>query len=493
MKKAYLLLWVPLSLLFFLAGPRPIFACSCVGNGSVENSFAQATNVVVLKLQGVEKALAGDTYGYGGIKHSKLVVEQSFKGALKAGQVLTFRQGGGGDCVWIFSEESVGSEFLLYLPDSPGKDGLWSGPQCSRSGSVSYRDLDLRYIKEREKRLGKTRISGRLSKRVESAVEGGGFQYLSLPNRKVSISGNGRTFETVSDDLGNYEMYDLEPGTYTIDPEAVPGFAPWGGGITATVELSPRSMVDKDFDFMISNRIRGIFYDTTGKPLKDVCLRLRPAAGKEVQNFFEMDCTDSKGEFEMDQIPAGNYVLVINEDDKVSASQPFRKFYYPATYDRDKAIEIAIGPGQNIDDLVINAPATADTIGVTGRLLLSDRKAATDKNTEYVSIEFFDDADMERQAGQDYKEASSRGELRSDGTFSIRILKGAKGKLVASMNTYEGKYATCPVLDQLVATKGRAMGANVLSTEIRIHAQGDLIDQELVFPFPSTCKKVTPQ
>lgn len=494
MKRASLLLSISFGLFIFLAEPTSALACSCMVNGSVEDSFSKASNVVVLKVQGVEKYLEGETgYGYGGVKHSKLVVEQSFKGSLKVGQVLTFRQGGGGDCVWTFSEESVGGEFLLYLGASPGKDGRWEGPQCSRSGSVMYRSLDLRYIKDREKRLGKTRISGRLSQRVVSSVEGGEFRDLSLPRRKVFISGKGRTVETESDDQGNYELYDLEPGQYTIKTEMIPGYALWGGELTATVDLEPRGMIDQNFGFVISNRIRGIFYDSTGKPLKDVCLRLRPAAGKEVQGFFEMDCTDSNGTFEMDEIPAGNYVLVINEDDKISASQPFPKFYYPATPDRDKAIQISIGPGQYLDDFVITAPSTAATITITGKLLLSDGKPATAKNTENVSIEFFDDADMEKQAGRDYKEPSSRAQIESDGTFKIRILKASKGKLVASMNTYEGEYANCPPLDKLVKAKGKAMFADVVSNELRLEANEDLLNQELVFPFPSTCKKASPE
>ncbi|HQU90948.1 MAG TPA: carboxypeptidase-like regulatory domain-containing protein [Pyrinomonadaceae bacterium] len=483
------LYYLSAAVLFLFILPETASACSCVRSGSVEEAFAKAGNVVVLKLQAVERYADGETgYGYGGVKQSKLMVEQSLKGNLKVGQVLTFGQGGGADCVWTFSEEGIGNEYLFYLGPSPPKPGMWAGFTCSRSGNVEYRGLDLRYIKERSKRLGQTRVSGTVSKRIDSPIEGGRDEEVSLPNMKVFISGGGRKYEATTDENGDYEIYGIPPGSYSVTTENVPGYSFWNDQKSYPITLKAGETAEQQLEFVISNRIRGVFRDTSGRPLNNVCLRLRPASGKEASGFFEMDCTNAKGEFEIDEIPEGTYVLVINEDDTITADQPFRKFYYPAAATREQALEITIGPGQNLDDLIITAPSTTETITISGRLLLADRKPATDKNTKWVTIEYFDDA--EKQDDTEYPDATSTAKIKSDGTFMIRILRGGKGRLAASMNTFEGMYTNCPAIDRIIKARKEKIGLlKVISNSIRVDATSDLVGQEFIFPFPSTCRK----
>ncbi len=95
-----------LSLFILLVSTNGVLACSCSTNGTVDEQFARTANVVILKLQSVEKPAEGEKiYGYGGIKQSKLTVEKVFKGDLKVGEEMTFAQGGGADCIWTFSEK----------------------------------------------------------------------------------------------------------------------------------------------------------------------------------------------------------------------------------------------------------------------------------------------------------------------------------------------------------------------------------------------------
>ena len=134
----------------------------------------KSPNIAILKLRSLEKypdSQTEETYSVGNIKQSILTVEKVFKGNLKVGQKLPFRQGGGGDCVWTFSEKAVGNEYLLYLSAKPGDDGLWTGEVCSRSGSTKYRASDLLYLEKLPKVLGKTRIS-ELVQQITTALRG---------------------------------------------------------------------------------------------------------------------------------------------------------------------------------------------------------------------------------------------------------------------------------------------------------------------------------
>src|SRR5215203_5291414 len=79
-------------------------ACTCM-SPSLDLAIDESVNIVVLKLQSVEKYREDEKgYGVDGVKQSRLTVEKVFKGNLKVGQELIFAQGGGADCVWTFHE-----------------------------------------------------------------------------------------------------------------------------------------------------------------------------------------------------------------------------------------------------------------------------------------------------------------------------------------------------------------------------------------------------
>ncbi|MGH9820376.1 MAG: MSCRAMM family protein, partial [Pyrinomonadaceae bacterium] len=368
------------------------YACSCgFGDETVADVFDSTPNVVVLRLASVEKADDGEkTYGVDGIKQSTLTVERVFKGNLKPGQALPFMQGGGADCIWTFSDKDIGSEYLLYLGSKPGKGVLWAGGVCTRSGSTKYRAADLRYLGKIVKMRGKTRISGTLEQEISPAIEGDADDDRLLSKHSIRITGNGKDITLATDENGVYEIYNLLPGKYTLTPEKIYGYKFDRSAKERTdsviVELKPNKQVEKNFSFSIDNAIQGKLYDANGHPLQGVCIKLLPAQGKPAQYLFELDCTEADGSFNIEDIPVGTYILMINDDGKVTAAAPFETFYYPSTKKLEEAAEFIIGPGDFRRDLVINAPDTAETVTVSGILLYADGKPVPDE-----FIEFFKD------------------------------------------------------------------------------------------------------
>lgn len=486
----------------FFVSVQAARACSCVVNDTVDKDFVKVPNIAVFKVQSVEKYSESEKgYGYEGIKQSKLSVEKVFKGNLKVGQVLTFAQGGGGDCIWTFSEESIGQEYLFYLGSKPldnkssGRmisstifenssppQSVWAAFTCSRSGPVKYRTGDVKYLENVSKARGKTRLSGILSQSVRVAVEDEEAKNNLLSGSKVTVRGNGKNIELKTDKDGFYEIYDLPPGKYKITPEKIYGYkALWGTTEDSVdIEIKDKSHTEQSFEFSIDNRIRGRFFDAGGKPLKDVCLRLLPARGNPPQGFYEADCTDENGRFEIDEIPAGIYVIVVNDDNEISADEPFGKFYYPGALKREDAALIAIGAGDYRDDLIITAPQSAEVITVSGVLLYEDDKPVADESVEFYAESVANQNDEE-------KSEDSRATTGRDGRFNIRILKGRKGKLLGSMLTYEGEYEKCPKLDRLIKAQGGGV-PDIKTPAISIEADSDLTGVVLKFPFPS-CKK----
>lgn len=463
------------------------FACTCLVNGTVDKEFEESPNVVVMKLRSVERTQEGEkSYSYGGIKQARLTVEKLYKGTLKPGQELVFAQGSGGDCVWTFSEQAVGVEFLFYLGAKPGRGSVWAASTCSRSNAVSLAAADILYLENIKKVRGKTRLSGRLTQYFDSATEEQPPTIDFLSGRSVFIRGNGNTIELKTDRNGVYEVYDLPHGKYQVKTEAIDGYKPYGSDKYDwfEVEIKPKGHAEQNFPFRIDNAIRGRFFDANGKALKDVCLDLVPASGTEAKHFYEGDCTNADGSFEFDDVPEGLYIIVVNKDGGITSNEPFGTFYYPSAVRREEAGEIQIAPGTFIDNLTIVAPQTTEVINVTGMLLVEDGKPMNDDIAEYASVVFIDES--EKNASE--ITPTSRAELDNSGRFTIKILKGQKGRLYGTLMTYPGEFVNCPKIEKLVPKRYGISIGDLKTPELFITAENDQSGIELRFPFPS-CKK----
>mgnify|MGYP003578509829 CR=1 FL=1 len=461
-------------------------ACSCIVAGTVDTEFQEAANVVVMKLRAVEKAPEGEeSHGYDGIKQSRLTVEKVFKGHLKPGQELIFAQGGGGDCVWTFSENAVGVEFLVYLGAKPARGNVWTAGTCSRSNSVMGAAADLLYLENMKKVHGKTRLSGRVTRHVASAIDVQPTTVESLSARTVFVRGNGKTIELKTDKNGVYEIYDLPPGKYQIKAESISGYKPYENENDdwSEVEIESKGHDEQDFTFRIDNAIRGRFFDATGRALKDVCLDLVPVGGTKARNFYGGDCTGADGSFEFEDVPEGTYIILVNDDGGITASEPFGSFYYPSTVRREEAGEIQVAPGTIIDNITIVAPQTAEIITVSGVLLVEEGKPLNDDFAEYAAIEFI--AENDKEANE--VSPSSRAQVDPSGRFTIKILKGQKGRLYGTMSAFPGKYANCPKVEKLIPKKEGLNIVDLKTPEILIIAENDQSEIELRFPFPA-CK-----
>jgi hypothetical protein len=459
-----------------------IKACSCIPP-SLEGAIEDSSNIVILKLQSVEK-YREDEIGYGidGIKQSRLTVEKVFKGNLKVGQELIFSQGGGADCVWTFDEDIIGFEFLFFLGNKTNENNLWKGYVCSRSNTLKDAAADLMYLEKMSKVKGKTRLSGTVSQEDKPAVEGEKGSYNHLTGRTVTISGNGKNIKLKTDDNGVYEIYDLPVGKYKVTPEKIIGYKfDDDGKDSVQVEIESESLTEQDFEFTIDNSIGGIFRDSNGKPLKGVYLELLPARGEKAPYFYEGDATDENGVFEFKKIPKGTYVIVINQKNEISARQPFGTFYYPNKIKREEATEITIGADDHFKDLIITAPNTAETITISGVLLFDDGKPVFNE-----AVEFFNNIEDIRQI-QKYQNPDSRVTTDENGRFNMRILKGQKGILFGLMSAYVGMYEKCPQLDNLIKAKGESL-QHIETPVIQIEAISDRSEIEFKFPF-SSCKK----
>jgi Carboxypeptidase regulatory-like domain len=479
--------------LILLSGNQIARACSCMPRPPVLDSYDESDVVVILRALSVEKVKDTDERHYvEGIRSTTMLVEKVFKGNLKVGSEIVFGQGGGADCIWTFDEKSIGEQFLFYVntPRKYYREGmdpnLWYAGTCGRSNGLRHATEDLLYLENIDKVRGKTRISGSI---------GGGWKHpeLKVDDKKIRIVGAKGEYEVKTDSHGVFEIYDLPPGRYFIEPEIPAGYKinSFTGrssrrvvgadfyendlkfGKRVPIDLEPKRHAAVDITFAIDNAVRGKVVDAEGNPMSGACVTLRHAEKKEGGGGG--DCTNENGLFEITSVPSGSYIVVMNDDGKPSSREPFRTFYYPNVTERDSATIITIGPGEVIDDLNMVVASVLETITIEGTLRYSDGKPVVDG---YVD---FDAEKSEKVDGDVIKKTDANGH------FSIRILKGIKGELSADDYVYIGEYENCPKLDSLIRKTGKD-SLTVKTNVISIQGDKDLFNLELVYPFPG-CKK----
>jgi hypothetical protein len=465
-------------LIIYLVSANAARACSCMVSGTVDLEFEKTPNVVLLELRSIKK-LADDGSD---IWQPRLVVKKVFKGNLKIGQELGFTVGSGGNCTFGFGEE-IGEEFLLYLGAKPDKNNLWTASICSRSRRLEDAAADLLYLEKMSQVKGKTRLSGTVLQLIRSPVESGENAFNNLVGRKIVVRGKGKNVELKTDENGVYELYDLPIGKYKVSTESIAGYKISNEKTDFfEVEIKAKSHTQQDFYFSIDNVISGKLFDDKGKTLKDVCLDLLPARGKKSRSFYNAgDCTDAQGKFEFEDIPAGTYVIIVNEENEITSTEPFGAFYYPGVIKREDAAEITVGAGDFIENLIINAPQTAETITVSGVVLFENGKPAAGE-----SVYFYDEK-SELKPKETYIKPDAYALTDEKGQFTIRILKGQIGRLVGSMFAYTGKYENCPKFEKLLLEKAEGI-TDIETAPFQIEAVSDLTGIELKFPFLG-CKK----
>jgi len=469
-----------------LAAVDNALACSCIGGGTVLDALNSNPNIVLVKIRSLDNA-ATQTAGLSPEIHALASVESVFKGGMRPGKDIRLLANGMTSCDWRFSEESVGASFLLYLPKDPNQGEAWRLSSCSRSTFMDQAAADLLFLSKQKKMAGKTRLSGRLTRQITIPDPNVRSQIDTLSQRRVRITGNGKRVDLETDNNGVYEIYGLPPGEYSIAPEPFSGYLAYSdSGSPADgfrVSVSAGKHSEMDFTYHIRNSISGRLLDTDGRPLEDVCVKLMPADAKDPSYYHASELTKADGSFSIEGSAAGTYVIAINDEKRISATAPFPVFFYPSAKDRSAAGQIHIDAGTVIDNLQIVAPASLETVTVSGRVKLEDGKPATPENTQRVTINF---ESHKKTSGIVYVDSEAK--IDDEGRFVIRILKGQQGRLFASTSVYQGKYKNCPRFDRLFPIKGEGNG-DIETSAVEITANVDQAGVELVFPFP-TCTMI---
>ena len=469
------------AVLFLLLSSNTAKACSCSITRTVDIVADATPYIAIFKVEGVdEDTIAGDSIP----KRATLIVEKIFKGNLTPGEKFIFSNEG--ICLVRFEKDSVGESYLLYLHERPVGRGIWAAGMCSRSGRLSSKRDDVLYLEKWTHVRGKTRLSGSVSQQVESDGEPHEWHYKSLGGIKLRVRGSGTDITLTTDENGAYELYDLRPGKYDIFIPEIKGFTedPWNNsGKPISIEVHSNKHTERNIFYNIDNSLSGKLIDDEGLPVSGTCLELVATSHALPDYSIESACTDVKGEFQFSEILSGTYVLVGNNENKITPRNPFPRFYYR---DKDDVVEPArfvFAPGVHVKGLVMRAPALSGLINVNGVVRFSDGKPVAK-----ASVEFFSSVSKLTEV-KDSLSYASTAETDENGNFRIRIASGDKGILVGSFTAYKEEYKHCPQIRKIIDAGGFSW-ENIATPVVQVDASNEIRVVELKFPFPGCTARI---
>ncbi len=457
-----------------------VLACSCGPRPPVLDAYELSEVVMIAKVVSLEKVdkekEPHDTH-VDGVRSATLLVEKVYKGNVRVHDELVFAQGGGGDCIWTFDDEIVGRQLLLYVHTPKQRNEPWIAFGCGRSRPLDSATEDLLYLDHMNRVRGKTRVSGTIAK----------WEYpdFDVANRNIRIVGEKKTYERKTDANGVFELYDLPPGKYVLEPDIPKGWqlsrfsfravavsrdASSGQGLQFT--LAAGRHVSIELSFEPNNAVDGTVVGPAGNPMQGVCLfLLKP---DRLDKADEGKCTDENGRFRIETVAPGSYFLVANPFG-MSSEQPFPRLFYPGVTEREKAVLIEVGPGEVVKGLNLVISKLAETVKISGVLYFANDKPVVDEIVQFEAMP------------QDGVNGDVDTLTDSEGRFTLELLKGVKGVIYGAFTADVNEYENCPRLDALIKETGKET-AELRTPVIKIAAEQDAGNLLLKFPFPR-CKR----
>jgi hypothetical protein len=229
-------------------------------------------------------------------------------------------------------------------------------------------------------------------------------------------------FKTVTDKEGRYELSGLKPGKYQVTPALPEHYEVYSP--TREIVLSDRGCATTSYWAKVTGSVSGKVVDAEGRTAP-ATLHL-VSVDSEKQRFLDIAYDD--GEFDIDGVPPGRYLLYVEivSNDKASPTKSKAEpFYYPGVFEREQAkiIELGLGEQQNAYGFILPSKLKVQTI--TGVIRYPDGRPAANAAV-IVSIQ-----DKTTPGIYRTDDWGGRFETDDEGRFEIHAFKGNTYQLEA--------------------------------------------------------------
>jgi hypothetical protein len=272
----------------------------------------------------------------------------------------------------------LGQQYLVFadLQRYDANSRFLKRSPCSPTLPLKYAAAVLEQLRAEKSGRRVAPVYGMLTRKL---AEDGGIadeDYVQpLPNVLVRLQSKGKPFETRTDAYGAFAFNRLPPGAYQVSADLPPNFVlgdllGYGDDPAPPLELPRRTCFDNDFYAYPTARIAGKVLGPDRRPLAFAGVSLYRASRYKQGARGLSNWRGAKGgkTFEFTHLPAGDYVLVFNPEDKEDPNQPFPVTFYPQATNLESSRPIHLSDGQQILDADIRVSNPLPTRKVTIRL-----------------------------------------------------------------------------------------------------------------------------
>ena len=350
------------------SAPATVSACGFCLTPDPAAAFNSARMVFIGRmLGGTEKYSLKNDAGKAYVLEAGQVrfsVEEIFKGNEAAEVTLHVDRGDPARCP-VYGLER-GKRYVVYAHADEKNPQITYTGRCTRTriaqGKFAKEDLD--YLRNLPPRGSGGNIRGNIYADVYSGKD------MPLPDVRVKITAQGGQVITVfTNKKGEYEVKQLKPGKYKVEPELPPNFT--SEQKIDEVDVDDLGTANATFVAFMDGKVSGRVFDTEGNSFSRVALEM-VAKGESVPGFS----TGDDGGFEVEGAPPGEYVLYMEVRDKDGKRTPY---YYPGTFQHEKAGVIRVGLGEKVEGLQFRLPSGSIVRTIEGEVVWKDGTPAANE------------------------------------------------------------------------------------------------------------------
>lgn len=261
-----------------------------------------------------------------------------------------------------------GERYVVYAyVDEKNENILYTGA-CTRTKTTNseYAKDDLNFLRN----LPPPGTGGNISGLIYADTKGKAD--LRLPDVRVKISNaQGQVITAFTDRKGEFEVKQLPPGKYKVKPDFPANYTSEHKFLEINVD--DRGTADVTFVAYVDGRVSGRVIDRAGNSFNAVFVEIENEEGQNVSGFS----TDDDGAFEVEGAPPGHYVLYI-ETHSPDQQTETKRYYYPGTFEREKATTIRVGLGERVEGLEFILPPGTVVRTIEGVVVWKDSTPAAD-------------------------------------------------------------------------------------------------------------------
>jgi protocatechuate 3,4-dioxygenase beta subunit len=215
-------------------------------------------------------------------------------------------------------------------------------------------------------------ITGKVTVKDKGIAGVGVSLNLADPNRPSTTR-----YRAVTDDLGNYRLTNVPPGTYTV-MIAAPGFATVGSlGDQKNVIVNKSETIENvDFALVRGGVITGKVTDVDGNPLIEEDVYIMPALTQERRVYYGMGNgrTDDRGIYRVFGLHPGSYKVAAGQDEqsgfgRMRDKAAYRRTYYPEATEASAATVIELKEGGEVSNIDITVGRALVKYSASGRIV----------------------------------------------------------------------------------------------------------------------------